>query len=339
LQNAVDKLCDLERYDPGEEQRARVSEILHDAMLRDLRQLLGEVLHPLSRVAILIDNLDKAWGRAEDIKYLSDLLRGLLEVSARIPKDFAQSSHWRKRVNLSLSVFLRSDIFSKILDYTLERDKLPYELIVWADHQLLLRIVEERLLVSLNHRGEERDVWADFFTSHVCGQSLKEFIERYTISRPRDVILLIKTAMADAVNRGHLRVEEEDFVSAREKYSQFAFDALLAEDDPEIGKLEEVLISFAGSPPVLTQRDVEDAIRRAGLVGNEVEHYLDLLCDVNFLGIGTLSGEFVFPWDERRRQTLRVVARRVAERHGETQEQYQINPAFFPVLQIEDRDQ
>ena len=44
------------------DQRQRISELLHTAQLRDLRDILGKVLSSYDKVSILVDNLDGQWG-------------------------------------------------------------------------------------------------------------------------------------------------------------------------------------------------------------------------------------------------------------------------------------
>jgi hypothetical protein len=114
LQTAVEALLDVDQLRPGNEQRARVSERLHDGIIRELRDLLGRVLSAKRKVAILVDNLDKAWGRKEDVAYLAELILGVLAVSGRIREEFEATNRRQHRVNLSVTIFLRSDIYSII---------------------------------------------------------------------------------------------------------------------------------------------------------------------------------------------------------------------------------
>ncbi len=111
LQQAIDPLYELERESPGVEQRRTISEFLHVNLLGRLRTLLGNVLHRSNRVAILVDNLDKAWRDGDDMVVLSDLIFGLLSVCNRIIREFRNESVRNKPVDFSLTVFLRSDIF------------------------------------------------------------------------------------------------------------------------------------------------------------------------------------------------------------------------------------
>ncbi len=105
--------------------RAAISEILHDNILRSLRNQLGDLLARRKRVIILIDNLDKAWDRRDDLEHLSDFLFGLLSVAKNIPKEFAKHDYWRKPVNVSITIFLRSDIFERVMKNAREPDKIP----------------------------------------------------------------------------------------------------------------------------------------------------------------------------------------------------------------------
>ena len=67
LQQAIESLYDLEGHAPGMGQRSKISELLHVNVLGKLRILLGKILHQTNRVAILVDNLDKAWKDGADI--------------------------------------------------------------------------------------------------------------------------------------------------------------------------------------------------------------------------------------------------------------------------------
>jgi hypothetical protein len=98
--------------------------------------------------------------------------------------------------------------------------------------------------------------------------------------------------------------------------------------------LEPVWFHFAGSAPVLLRNEVEETIRSAGVPGDHVEFYVDLLCDLGFLGIESGSG-FRYPRDEAEREVLREVSKQVARRRSPpTVECYRINTAFHEVLQV-----
>src|ERR1019366_7904726 len=55
-----------------------VSEALHSGLLRKLRLVLVSALEEKRRIAILVDNLDKAWDKQSDVEKLREFLLGLL---------------------------------------------------------------------------------------------------------------------------------------------------------------------------------------------------------------------------------------------------------------------
>ena len=78
--------------------------------------------------------------------------------------------------------------------------------------------------------------------------------------------------------------------------------------------------------------EVRECMERADVIGEDVEWYLDLLCDIGFLGIKTSEG-FHYSTEESERSRLREIAKRLAAQSGST-EAFAINPAFYGALQI-----
>jgi len=331
LNRVVESLAGLAEISRPEDQRARISEGLHDTIIKELREVLGLALANRNRVVVLVDNLDDPWGPGEHVEYLSELLLGLFKVAADLHEDFRRSDHWRKPVSFSSVVFIRSDIFFHVQKFATEQDKLPIQRVVWDDPELLARVIDERLLNSVQRKYSIDQVWGLFMPT-IDGQPVKDFILGTTMARPRDVIYLVKEAVADAINAGHSTVTDGDFHRARDKYSDTVFTGILAEDDPERGMLESILYEFAGSPQVLTRSQVEEKIKLDGVGVDDVEFYFNLLCDVSFLGVETNDG-LAFAHDEGDRQKLRRIARTLAERRGE-EERYAINRAFHHALQV-----
>ena len=333
LDNAVRSLYGIGEATDAIEQRSRISEHLHGTLLRDLRRHLGAVLPDDGELSILIDNLDGPWEPGANVEQLSELIGGLLNVVQDIPRDLARFTHGLSPVDSKVTVLLRSDIFAFVQPLVAEQDKLPIERVVWNDEDLLRRVLLQRLLQNAPNQMSDSDVWEQLFPKSVVGISPEDFIFQTILPRPRDVIYIVKAAIGDAINRQHESVYPEDLLSAREQYSEFAFKSVLAEDDPQRRKLEAVLYEFAGAERVVTLLDVTRRMSDAGVEGEDVEWYIDLLCDIGFLGISTSNG-FRYSREESDRTRLREIARRIASRSGKIEE-FEINPAFYQVLQIE----
>ena len=333
LDRAVSSLEGVGSIIEARDQRLKISEGLHDALINDIRRHLGNVLAEHESLTLLIDGLDEPWGPGEHIAHLAELIAGLLGVVQAIINDFRRSSSRVKPVDISVTVSLRSDISAFVQHLIPEQDKLPIVRVAWNDQALLLRVLEERMLFGAPRSRSIADVWSGIFADNVVGVSAKEFILHTALPRPRDVIHLVKTAVSGAINRAHTQVQPNDLLSAREQYSQYAFDSILKEDDPTKRKLEQILYQFAGTNKIIDRRQIEDIFCSVGVDESEIEFYLDLLCDISFLGIETRHA-YRYSINEEDRRSLRNVARVIASRE-DRYEEFEINPAFYQVLQIE----
>ena len=196
LENAVSRLCNIQFSAESTSNHSKVSEILHADLLAQLRKRLGEVFTDKARVCVLVDNLDKAWNLQSDLPPLSDFIFGLTSVSRAITDEFRRSGPTWRSVNVSVLVFLRSDIFSYLMTHAREADKLVYSSIDWADKRLLQRIIEERFAHSLQQTLPAEEIWSRFFTPTIRGLSAREYLVSHVIPRPRDMIYICKAALA-----------------------------------------------------------------------------------------------------------------------------------------------
>ena len=332
IDQAVQSLYGIGQETNTREQRARISERLHETQLRSLRQHLGGVLSNQGRLAVLIDNLDGPWATDDHVTEMSELIRGLLNVVQDIPRDLGRATHGLEPIDTTVAVLLRSDIFASIKARIPEQDKLPIEQVLWDDKDLLRRVLVQRLMQNAPLGMNESAVWEHVFPQQVEGSSTADFIFETVLPRPRDMIHMVKVAISTALTRRHEKVLAEDLMFARDKYSKFAFDSVLAEDDPQRLKLEAVLFEFAGAKRTVSLPEIMERMSKADVSGDDAEWYLNLLCDIGFLGISTSSG-FRYAAEEGERSRLREIAKRRAAQSG-SQEVYQINSAFYYELQI-----
>jgi len=334
LESVVSSLQNIGATGSAMEQRVRISEFLHDRVIARVRSLLGTVLEKKDRVVILIDNLDKAWNQRADLRILCDLLFGLLGVGRRISLDFEKSDRWRRPVNLSLVIFLRSDIFTQIIKYARERDKISYSRIVWDDCETLLRVLEERFLRSSSVLAKPDEVWSRYFCPSVRDVPTREFLAKCIIPRPRDLIYLTKVAIAQAVNRGHTRVEEVDVLDAQKKYSQYALDSIVVENSIQMETLEKLLWEFIGHRSVVTREDILQAMKVCNIPTRKLHDVVELLCGLTFLGREVEDGRFEYQYNEEDKPKLQAMERKMARAREDGAERFRINEVFHPYLEI-----
>lgn len=333
MENIAHRLSNINLSSSEGNHFAKITEALHGEIISHIRALLGEVLAGKQKVHILVDNLDKAWDRKNDLETLARFILGLISVSDTIAKDFHKTGTSWKRVDLSIILFLRSDIFSFIQSVANEGDKIAYEKINWDDEQLLYKIIEERIVKSLRGHISATQIWETFFARNINGKPVKKFIYEIIIPRPRDMIFLCKFALTNAVNRGHTRIEEDDLFRAVKDYSNYAFASLLTETVPQFRDIERYLYEFVGLQAIVTKEDLFEIARRAEITDDLHNKAIDILIDATFLGIEVRSDQFEFIYESNNKRVNQKLAQILAQNQGV--ERYKIHPAFHDYLSIE----
>ena len=313
--------------------RDRVNEALHADAISRLRKLLGPVLSGREHVAILIDNLDKAWDRRVDLEPLADLLLGLLGAVGRLSQDFNREDSWRRRIELSLVVFLRSDIYGYLQRTAREPDKIPTQVLSWSDQELLLRLLEERFLAVRPPRTAPDELWERFFCPTVKGLDTRQYLLSHVLPRPRDMVYICNAAIMSAVNSRHDIIAEEDILSAEKNYSQFAYEALLVENGITVRQLDYVLLEFMDSDSVLPASAVRANLSLAGIESDKAEYVITRLKAMSFLGVETAPNKFQYIEGETDSRRLDVLARKYSERAAQ-EPRYSIHPAYRSYLEI-----
>lgn len=334
LEAAVGRVREVPHESPPAGRRLNISELLHHDMIARLRVLLGEVLKTKSRVALMADNLDKAWNTNSDLALLSELLFGLLSVSRRVTEEFSRDASGRAAVNLYFTLFLRSDIYAAMLQFAKERDKLPARLIIWGDSDQLKRVIEARIMKSVADIKFPGDVWERYFVPTVSGISTWEYIGDRILPRPRDLIYLIKAALQFAVNRGRTRVEDKDLTDAEKQYSRFALDALIVEAGARIATIEYLLLHFVQSSEIVTETEIAARMVAAEISASELEKIITLFVELTFVGFEVAPNRFEFLYDEQDERKIFMMARKTADETTKGVRRFRIHPAFHAFLEI-----
>jgi hypothetical protein len=167
--------------------------------------------------------------------------------------------------------------------------------------------------------------------SHIRGTPTPEYLTHVTFPRPRDVLYFARAAIDLALTRRHGRVEEDDVLKAEHLYSQFAFEAMRVETQIPGLDVDELLLQFAGAPPVLEEEEVRRYIAAAGGQGEE-DRVIDQLRDLAFLGVKTGPDNFVFSDDPRVKRRTDVLSQRLLEQgHARC---FRVNRALWAFLEM-----
>lgn len=318
-----------------EKQRERIGQVLQSRTVSNLRRLLGNALGDRARVAILVDHLDTAWRKTARLRPLAILLLGLLGSSGRIAEEFKRERNGLNKVNVTLAVFLRADIFDEVIKEAREPDKINTMRIDWSQRDLLTRVMDERYLAVRPDDTDPNELWSRFFCPTVNGIATRDYIFSRILSRPRDFVFLCKAAVFNAVNARHDRVESRDILEAEKSYSQFALDALIVEYGSTREYMEDVLFEFAGSQSIVTRSAAIETIARsiAGSGDHSAEIVLEELIRISFFGIEVREDEFRYPDSDADIRKAKVLSRKAAA-EMKREERLEIHPAYRIFLDI-----
>jgi len=302
----------------------------HGPLLTAVRQ----ALHGYDRVAILVDNLDKTWERGVDFERLSQFLLSLLVSSGRLQVELGKSKNNQPAVNMTLTIFLRTDIYDVMSTYAREPDKINPQSIQWQDEELLIRVLEDRYVANrANRDGDPEALWSEVFAPEVHSLATRDYFLGRALPRPRDIIFLGNVALTTAINRRHGAVLAQDFSHAENIYSRFAVEALLVESEAQGFELEELLFEFAGLDSTVGEDDINEVLRSY----DDPETVKNWLIRTSFLGVESRDGSFVHVEGEAEARKKLRAAQRLAARLQRPL-RYRVHPAFRPYLDIRDDD-
>lgn len=335
LDAAVQRLDERNRRE-GEIDKDFIARELRSHRIGNLRDLTRAVTHRFDRVAVLVDNLDKAWEPGTNYQVMGRFILALLTTVGSLERDFQRPSvKSTSGVRLTFTIFLRADIYERVAQQAREPDKIRVLSVHWHDAELLMRVLEERYVANKSSKiaRDSRDLWADLFESEVRGEPVRDYFLWRTLPRPRDVIFLANSALTTAINRRHRIIEAQDVVFAEAVYSKFAIEALIVESDAEDLDLEEILYEFAGASATLTERE----LRQLLLASSRADEIINWLMRTSFLGVEVSFGEFRYVEGRENARRQLNVARKYADRN-DLDVRFRVHPAFRRYLEIRDDD-
>lgn len=285
-----------------------------------LREAVIELAVHCNGIHILLDDLDKGWPPRRVEEQDVTMVKHLIETLNRISRDL------RKRgVDVGHLLFLRSDIYERLVEQTSDRGKYNVINVDWSDPEQLRHLLNVRVSTSVD---EERasDAWQALNPSMPSGDALDKLIAA-SLMRPRFLIDLCERMLSFAVNRGHLVVEEDDVNDAISQMSLYLVSDFGYEMRDIAGTPEDIFYHFIGVEGKLTTEELRNILSFDQL-GIGIDETIDLLLWYGFLGIVASNGKQTFIYD-RAYDFRRLEAER---RAAGTSVRYVVNPAFVSGL-------
>lgn len=324
----------LEGAPKGPQFQPAVSEILHTQEIPLLQRMFcGWAAERLEHFAFLVDGLDANWRFAENAELMSDILLGLIGSARDLWRDCLKTfAKCEARTNMSVSIFLRRDIFRVALRRARDPDKVEYELLFWQDWELLMRVVERRLVVSIGKKDEQFN-WADLLEPGFSPAVMKALVASKVLPRPRDVLYYMQCVLQLAKSRGTPHLTKRDYVDAMQQYSQHALWSLTAESQPYVPDMFDLLVEFADRPATLTLDEVHSILARGRVAEGDFWKTVQFLVEANFLGYGIDEHNYEYPSSPAEDAVMVKRYQRHVETSGEPG-RFRIHNAFHSALNL-----
>ncbi len=321
LKSAVDEVVrKVTASNNVETLRSELTNLMFVEPIPALRDAVVELSEHCSTIHVLIDDLDKGWPPRRVESQDVTMVKHLIETLNRIRRDLA-----KRDVDFYHLLFLRSDIYEKLVELTSDRGKYNVVNVDWSDPEQLRHLVNVRVATSVQS-DEINAAWASFNPPMNSGDAMERLISS-SLMRPRFLIDLCERTLSFAINRGHQAVETDDVNDAIEQMSLYLVSDFGYEMRDIAGTPEDIFYRFIGTAERLSESDLEDILSFDEL-GIGVEETIDLLLWYGFLGISTQNGKAVFIYD-RAYDFRRLEAERRAAGKRLT---YVVNPAFMSGL-------
>jgi hypothetical protein len=186
----------------------KLTNIVFRSGIAEAKRLVVKHSTRIKHFVFLFDNIDKGCA-TEGVDELDvRLVRLLLESLEKVKSDFGVEHR-----DFIFVVFLRNDVFELMVSETPDKGKAAVVRIDWTDRVKLKQVIHLRLLASVLNKGETfDDVSSRFFVEKVNGRDTFDYFVDHCLMRPRFLIAIVETAIANAINRAHEMVWEEDCV-------------------------------------------------------------------------------------------------------------------------------
>lgn len=299
-----------------------LTNLLYEGQLPDLRDTIVDLASDFDSIVFLFDNIDKGWPARGVEEPDVRMVRHLIGVLDKIQRELQ-----RKKLGLQYLLFLRSDVYERLVEETSDRGKYNLIKVDWSDASQLEHLIRMRVLSGVDAR-DEAAAWEAVNPALGNGRSAVEEMIRSSLMRPRFLIDLCEKAVSFAINRGHTRVEEDDVHDAIAQHSRYLVSEFGYEVRDTSGVSEKLFLSFIGQSDMLTEDEVCEILKKTTTKLKDRE-LIQLLMWYGFLGIPDAQGRPIFIYD-RDYDMRRLEAER--EKHGD-EILFMINPAFLRGLE------
>lgn len=320
LENAVEELVSSLREKEGITP-ADLTNTMYEEHLPKIRDHVAGFHDAFDTIYVLTDDLDKGWPPRRVEGHDASMIRHLIESLGRMRRELK-----RKKIDFRHFVFLRSDIYEKLVEVTSDRGKYNAIRVDWSDREQIMHMLRERVTSSFSE-SEKQFAWDALNPLLPSGRPAMDTMIESSLRRPRFLIDLCERAVSVAINRGHNFVTDNDVEEGLRQMSLYLVSDFGYEIRDIAGTPDNIFYSFLGLSELLTHQEIDDALT-ARYPDIDIDGTVELLLWYGFLGVIGADGSPIYIYD-REYDYRRLDAERVSP--DETL--YSVNPAFLRGLQ------
>jgi hypothetical protein len=240
----------------------KLTNIVYRGGIADAKRLVIRHSAKVEHLIFLFDNIDKGWATDGVDSLDVRLVRLLLEALEKVKRDLAVD-----RQDFIFVVFLRNDVFELMVSETPDKGKAAVVRIDWTDRVKLKQVIHARLQASTVEKVRDfNDLWGRFFTTTVNGKDTFDYFVDHCLMRPRFLIAVIEYAIANAINRRHDKVEDDDCIDAVRQHSNSILNDFGYEIRDVSGASEKVLHALVGATQYVTKSEVLERFEKAKII-------------------------------------------------------------------------
>jgi hypothetical protein len=199
---------------------------------------------------------------------------------------------------------------------------------------LLRELLRRRFVSNLPNKEISFDaIWRSVAATHILGgQESSEYIIQRCLMRPRALIDLLRHCRGHAINLGHERIDEVDFIQGESAYSTDLVSQISLELQDVFPGGEEGLFAFIEAPNLLDSQQLHDRIARTKMPPELHDDLIRILLWYGVIGILRKTGEetYIYNVNYEMKKLSALIGKRPA-----SELVYVVNRAFWRGLDIE----
>jgi hypothetical protein len=258
-------------------------QIVYGTQITDIRTQVLSYLKLKGEILFLFDNLDRMRSPSGIDDADGVLLIGLIESMQDISKQFR-----RAKFAFRWALFIRSDVYEFVVRGMADYGKHT-PLALEMGRQRALKAYPQAAPGGVNSSARTTwdAVWPTISVTTVRGEDTLDFLACASLMRPRYMIRLFETARRRAINMGHQRILEDDYLAGLEDLAWTATEDLELELRDIVQHTERLLFDIAQLSGACGLPELREAIANRVGATDIVERVTDVLLWSGSIGIAT----------------------------------------------------